>query len=97
MLTTGSFIYCRIHFGGQPFYLKATTTQLHQDKERANLNVTPCIWSSKSQNNKSLMLPPKLEPLRPQITRILDTMRLVRNYDLKTMHELRNNWLDTIH
>ena len=31
------------------------------------------------------------------VSRILDTMRLVRHYGLKTTRELRHNWLDTVH
>ena len=31
------------------------------------------------------------------VSRILDTMRLVRHYGMKTTHELRHNWLDTLH
>jgi hypothetical protein len=31
------------------------------------------------------------------VSRILDTMRLVRHYGLKTMRKLRHNWLDTVH
>ena len=31
------------------------------------------------------------------VSRILDTMRLVRHYGLKTTRKLRHNWLDTVH
>ena len=30
------------------------------------------------------------------VSRILDTMRLVRHYRLKTTRKLRHNWLDTL-
>ena len=31
------------------------------------------------------------------VSRILDTMRMVRHYGLKTTHQLRHNLLDTIY
>ena len=31
------------------------------------------------------------------VSRILDTMRLVRHYGLKTTQKLRHNWLDNVH
>jgi hypothetical protein len=36
----------------------------------------------------------ELEQLVSVVSRILDTMRLVKHYGLKTMHELGFNWLD---
>ena len=31
------------------------------------------------------------------VPRILDTMRLVRQYELKTARKSRHNWLDAVH
>ena len=40
--------------GGQPFYCTATAGKggVKQDKELANLKVTPLIWSLNTQNNE---------------------------------------------
>ena len=35
--------------------------------------------------------------LESVVSRILDTMSLVRNYGFKTTRKLRHNWLDTVH